>query len=439
MHRKLWRYLRASLPALLLVYAISAGAWGYGVIVGKYRVFPYRLLDEAHDGAKYLVAHWEGMLGRKPTFILKPTRNRGDGVTRLRRDGMQPGLTFVAGFRDEMPGMWLMSPDGEVVHRWIASVTAIWPDGDTVPKYARADWATGVCGSVVLPDMSVVLSFSNAGMAKLDRSGAVVWALPHTTHHIVSQAEDGTFWTAGRIEWPERNPELPMMAPPFEEDTVVQISADGAVLREISVLRLLLDADMEGSLFPVGAQTLKGASRDLTHLNDVEVLRTDMADAFPTLAAGDVMLSLRNINLIVVFDPNTLEVKWRQTGPWHRQHDPDFLADGGISVLNNRMDDTRTGSIFGGSNIVIVDPGSRQTRTVYAGNDRDPFFTNIQGRHQHLPNGNMLITETDAGRVFEVDAGGEIVWEFVNSYDEDHVAVVWHAERLPAGYFDAPR
>jgi hypothetical protein len=31
-----------------------------------------------------------------------------------------------------------------------------------------------------------------------------------------------------------------------------------------------------------------------------------------------------------------------------------------------------------------------------------------------LPNGNVLITESDGGRLFEVTRAGEIVWNFVN-------------------------
>jgi hypothetical protein len=33
-----------------------------------------------------------------------------------------------------------------------------------------------------------------------------------------------------------------------------------------------------------------------------------------------------------------------------------------------------------------------------------------------LPNGNTLICEGDFGRLFEVTAGGEVVWEYVNPY-----------------------
>jgi hypothetical protein len=39
-------------------------------------------------------------------------------------------------------------------------------------------------------------------------------------------------------------------------------------------------------------------------------------------------------------------VKWSQTGPWLRQHDPDFLSDGRILVYDNR-DDGANGQILG--------------------------------------------------------------------------------------------
>ena len=43
----------------------------------------------------------------------------------------------------------------------------------------------------------------------------------------------------------------------------------------------------------------------------------------------------------------------------------------------------------------------------------DPFYTKIQGKWQDLENGNMLLAETRAGRVVEVDSNGRTVWELV--------------------------
>jgi hypothetical protein len=42
------------------------------------------------------------------------------------------------------------------------------------------------------------------------------------------------------------------------------------------------------------------------------------------------------------------------------------------------------------------------------------FFTQTRGGAQALANGNVLITESERGRAFEVTRAGEIVWEFWN-------------------------
>jgi len=46
-----------------------------------------------------------------------------------------------------------------------------------------------------------------------------------------------------------------------------------------------------------------------------------------------------------------------------------------------------------------------------------------------------LITESEGGRVFEVDPEGRIVWEFINRYDSDEVAEITEARIYPESYF----
>jgi hypothetical protein len=40
-----------------------------------------------------------------------------------------------------------------------------------------------------------------------------------------------------------------------------------------------------------------------------------------------------------------------------------------------------------------------------------------------------------AGRVFEINSKEEIVWEFINKYDDRSAAVVTQAIRYPNNYF----
>lgn len=78
-------------------------------------------------------------------------------------------------------------------------------------------------------------------------------------------------------------------------------------------------------------------------------------------------MSLRNLNLLLLVDPRTEKVKWRQTGPWMKQHDPDFQSSGKISLFNNNHDGTVDRSDRRGSQIVEVDPATRETTIRYGG------------------------------------------------------------------------
>jgi hypothetical protein len=274
------------------------------------------------------------------------------------------------------------------------------------------------------------------GFVKLDRCNAVEWTVPHMTHHSVDLAEGGGFWVPS-TRYVERDSPYPGLVPPYDEDTILRISPDGQVLDEISVLALLFENKLESLLFANGLQDIQVPNKqNLTHLNDVEELKSDMAVHFPEFAAGDLMISLRNYNLVMVFDPRTHKVKWHQTGPWIKQHDPDFETTGHITVFDNRSDGTDTGAILGGSNILDIDPRTRATEVVYGSARKHKLFTKFRGKHQVLPNGNLLITESHAGRVFEVDREGNLVWEFINRFDETSVAVIGMAVRYPESFFD---
>lgn len=53
------------------------------------------------------------------------------------------------------------------------------------------------------------------------------------------------------------------------------------------------------------------------------------------------------------------------------------------------------------------------------------------GKHQWLPNGNLLITESRWGRTFELNRKGEIVWEYNNYVEPQIVGLVEEVQRLP--------
>jgi hypothetical protein len=62
------------------------------------------------------------------------------------------------------------------------------------------------------------------------------------------------------------------------------------------------------------------------------------------------------------------------------------------------------------------------------------FFSKLLGAVRELPNRNLLISESEAGRILEVTPEGQLVWEYVSPYrvgeKDEFIAVVAHAERI---------
>jgi hypothetical protein len=142
-------------------------------------------------------------------------------------------------------------------------------------------------------------------------------------------------------------------------------------------------------------------------------------------------VSCLRIDSVLVVDAGTERVKWLHRG-FLKQHDPDFTEEGDIYVFDNNADNTQDGVHLGGSRIVAVRPTDKSSRVIYPRTSEQSFYTLAGGKAQRLPNGNLLITEAQRGRVFEVDDSGRTVWEWVHEkFDEEHVAEVLEGTRYP--------
>jgi hypothetical protein len=142
----------------------------------------------------------------------------------------------------------------------------------------------------------------------------------------------------------------------------------------------------------------------------------------------DVMISLRNINTIIIYNDSTKIVKNVSIGGFVRQHDPDFIDGNHISIFDNH----NIGSYETNrqSKILIKSFLDNQISEYYIGNELTPFNTNIMGKHQWLENGNLLITESMQGRAFEVTPEKKIVWEYRNVVGGVKLGLVEEATRV---------
>jgi hypothetical protein len=428
-------YLKQHWVRIWLTICAAVVIFLYGILVARLEMFPYGALQALVDGSREWLRSPFHNAGIRPEKFLRTARGPGRGVT-LNDPAAYPGQTFMTGFFGDGLGMRLIDMSGKTLHEWRVSFTEIWPDSSHVEVPPRGDWETHIHGAVLYPNGDVIFNFQYAGLARIDRCSRVVWKLPLQTHHSIVMASDGTLWIPSRRLHKAAVKKFPSLAPPFMEEYVLQVSPEGKVLQEISILDVIYGSRYEGVLFASGSHAARPtipSDGDFTHLNDVEVLEADLAPAFPQFRAGDLLLSLRNLDLLLVVDPQAQRVKWAMTGPFVRQHDPDFLPDGRISVFDNRRDDGH-GRGLGGSRILEVDPRTRQSVTVYGSRDHEFFYTETLGDHQRLPNGNILITESEYGHAFEIDPARKVVWSFTNRWDDDHAAEVERATRYPENY-----
>ncbi len=386
----------SSLAKTWFVLSVAALGVAYGVVANQWNVFPSPQMRTAWNQAEV----WFGI--ESPGNTWSRTYDR-EGVRIPRPDEVQPGLRFVATTWEAgagQPSLKLLNKKGEVLHEWEINRTDIFPDAEENVERAELH------GSVLLPDGDVVFNLDYVGTARMNACGEVEWTLTEKNHHSVSRGKNGTFWIPGVTRDPEKR--YPGLGTPWV-DRILHVSSTGEILEDISVLDILYQNNLERYIAKARATEIG----DVTHMNDVEPLPSSLEDEYPLFSARDLVVSLKRFDLVMVVDPETLNVKWHTREPFIGQHDPDFIGKGWIGLFDNNVDGTKKGTMLGGSRIVALQPHTDSTEVLFPTSQSDLFYTETQGKWQMLENGNMLLAETAAGRVVEVGPQGRTVWEFV--------------------------
>ena len=116
-------------------------------------------------------------------------------------------------------------------------------------------------------------------------------------------------------------------------------------------------------------------------------------------ADGDLLVSYRIIDTVGIVDRATGEFKWKWgPGEIAHPHHPTWLDSGRVLLFDNGQH--RRGSSF--SRVIEIDPETNEIHWEYEGSPRVSFYSNYISGAERLPNGNTLICEGAAGRLFEV-------------------------------------
>ncbi|MBV1861153.1 MAG: arylsulfotransferase family protein [Nannocystaceae bacterium] len=296
------------------------------------------------------------------------------------------GAGLAGGEGDKKP--WgdsvLLSLEGEELHRWHTDLFG--------------DRGGGVSISKLLPGGDLVINRADLGVARIGFDSETIWQLEGVYHHDLAVEDDESVWVMSERRLETEGSRRGVIL----DHGLTHISKAGEVLRTLWFSDILAD---EPNYQRALARVRSGKGRgDLQHANAVEILAADGPDGL--WKKGDILSSIRNMNMLVVVERETGKLLW-SWGKDHlqHQHGPVLTQDGKFLVFDNGHRRRR-------SRLLEIDPLTKEIGWTYEGTPSNPFFSGTRGTVQELSGGMVFVGSSNDGRMFQVDREGEIVWEY---------------------------
>lgn len=344
---------------------------------------------------------------------------QGGGKPKGRRGGASPkvGVTVnVAG--EATPGLALYNPSGwgkryrKAARGKIFRVARLVDtDGNELRSWSSdfaSDTKRGWATVRLVEDGSLYALNAREGFLKLSWDNELEWGTRGAYHHDFAIAEGGDVWV---LTEQRRTVEISGNQVAILDNGISTITPDGVAterwwlydtLAKETFFQEHLEARVQMRLDKSPGADLADKPMELIQANSIEILSRDVGD----WRAGDLLLSLGELDLVVVVGPDGAH-KWHWgAGELDRQHDATLLPDDHMLVFDN-------GFHRGTTRVLEIDP-SDGNRIVWSWPPPEgpPFFSRIRGMAQKMPSGNVFIVNSHKGRTIEITPDGEVVWEF---------------------------
>ena len=323
--------------------------------------------------------------------------------------GAAEGLTLYKS--RPAPEAHLIDRDGVVLHSWRAPPLEITDWRSLAARFYRRGNKVSWDHIEVQPGGDLLAIVKDRHIERIGWDSSLRWRTPIPAHHDLYVAPDGSILTFTQRMGELDTPEGPVA---IVDNAIALLSAEGQLLREISLASLLADrvpaqriAEIRGAeagSIEMSAKRLLDR-RDVFHANSLELLPRSV----PGLGrAGQALISVRELDLVAVLDLDSLELVWEWgPGELQRQHHPSLLPSGNVLIFDN-------GAARGYSRILEVEPSSGEIAWQYTASPRQAFFSKTRGSVQWLPGDHFLVADSNRGRAFEINRAGRILWEFLN-------------------------
>jgi hypothetical protein len=325
------------------------------------------------------------------------------GVTYHNRTKTYGGYTLFAPVCG--PGdVWLIDMEGRFVHHW------------------RMPYSPGAHG-IFLPSGNLLylcrivggplddFGSSAAKLIEVDWDGNIVWEYDDVyLSHDFYRMKNGNTMVIRWVAMPEETTKKVKGGLPGTEregimwgDVLRELNPDGKIVWEWTAYEHM-DPDID-ILCPLCART-----------------RWANANSVFVMDNGDILLSQRFTNMLLIVDKKTGDIKWRWgPGEIAHPHHPQVLENGNILVFDNGFHRNCIHDFeYSRSRVVEVNPETKEIVWEYEDETPINFYSCACGGCQRLPNGNTLICEALMGRIFEVTPYSETVWEYVVPFYYKH-------------------
>ena len=303
----------------------------------------------------------------------------------------------------------------ETIHRWLFDVDPLWDDlsiesGLYEPAVDRSTFRFRPIHALLQPDGSLIAKYKTPLLRADVCGGLSIFDQTYIFHHSIEPDGDGGFWVPAYLE-PKT---VSLGDEKYLDDAIVHFDANGQIIYKKSVGQILLENGLEHILY-AGYE-----KNDPTHLNDIEPVRSDG----PHWRKGDLFLNLRHNSAVILYRPSSNEVVWYKTGPWVHHHDVDIFSDHQISVFSNNsyfkwVDKPRN---YSTSEFMVFDFNTGETTTPFAaGFKRHDVRTPVNGRSEPVGGDELVVEETNSGRLLSFSRDGSLYWEFINRSKDGHL------------------
>jgi hypothetical protein len=418
----------------------------YGAVSVHMRWWPSQLIANAGNAAMALLAVQEEEFSRDwPTSMEFFEAEGHTGLTVIQHaedaDGADD-LFFVDGgsqqLRSHCPEngciAWLMDRAGAVRHVWSIGPERIWDDLQNIEGFSRAKNIYSV-GAHPFPNGDLLVTYQGrntypygVGVARFDKDSNLLWKKENFAHHwFTVDTEEHIYVPAfAAVETPyalgDTNLRISCEGGVLQADIILVLDGDGNEIERISLLESIVSSGYAGIVFQAihsdRSLPLSYIECDPTHLNDVQVISAADAATSEHLSVGDLLISLRSNNAILLLDSQSRQVKWASVGRTTLQHSPRYMGDNSILVFDN----LGGSAAVGGTRLVRIDMDTQEAQTIFpAGGAVDAGeVLSVNGGYIGLSKARdrALVSVTRQGRTLEIElASGRLLWEFRNVHD----------------------